>query len=697
MQNNIKPIFSPNKEQIKQHLEFLFKDCRGHDDGKIEIAYTPSNSPAVNKAEFFDVDDIDKAADFAYDKNANEGVNVYVGAALREPDTAPFGRSNTDDYYASYVVWCDLDDAQAAKTAKDKYKDLPPSLVVVTGREPNTRAQAWWKLQTLEEDKALLKDNLAHICNALGGDPAVVDPARVMRLGGTIAYPKKGGRVTECTEVIVPPNPTKMVNINKFKSYFDIPQDAPLISNPDTAFKNPITGTFKIDALLQESRVEGKWHSSIRDAISSMVGKGWTDEQIRIATNPYLRDRSLIDDMITPLITTARNKYNHPEPPPKIDEVIRESFDPETGEIKDDLKGEELRKLPLLYASDIAPSFEMNDFVEDLLCNEQFSVTYGESNCGKTFAMLDLAMHVAMGLEWREKHVEQGAVLYCALEGGQGTKNRIVAFKKHHGITGKIPLAIIPSNINFLDTQGDILSLLQAIKDAQVNIGNIKLIIIDTLARAISGGDENSGQDMGQMIINADAIREVTKAHINFVHHSGKDTAKGARGHSSLRAAVDTEIEISREDTTAPSVIKVVKQREIEMIEDMAFKLERVVLGETKRGKEVTSCVVLASELEVKSKGKKLTPIQDFIYMAICDAITEYGMNRKVDAEVGVLKCISYTDLHQELDKKGYKDFLETEKKTSQTQVKNATTNARIALKKAGKIGFLNDYIWLAE
>jgi len=29
-----------------------------------------------------------------------------------------------------------------------------------------------------------------------------------------------------------------------------------------------------------------------------------------------------------------------------------------------------------------------------------------------------------------------------------------------------------------------------------------------------------------------------------IIHHSGKDKNKGARGHSSLRAAVDTEIEI---------------------------------------------------------------------------------------------------------------------------------------------------------
>lgn len=66
-------------------------------------------------------------------------------------------RSNSDDYYKSFYAWADLDDADAARTAKEKYKDLPPSFVVVTGRHPDLRAQVWWKLSDPEQDKAKLK------------------------------------------------------------------------------------------------------------------------------------------------------------------------------------------------------------------------------------------------------------------------------------------------------------------------------------------------------------------------------------------------------------------------------------------------------------------------------------------------------------------------------------------------------------
>lgn len=367
------------------------------------------------------------------------------------------------------------------------------------------------------------------------------------------------------------------------------------------------------------------------------------------------------------------------------------NIDPQTGEILETIS---LKTLPLIYASDIKPILETNDFIEDVLCEEQFSVIYGESNCGKTFFMLDLAMHVALGKKWRGKHVEQGGVIYAALEGGHGTKNRIVAFKQHHDITEDINLAVIPSSINFLDAQGDIQSLLQAIKQAKERIGNIKLIVIDTLARAISGGDENSSQDMGQMIIHADLIREITGAHIAFIHHSGKDVVKGARGHSSLRAAVDTEIEISREDEHSPSVIKVVKQREMEMIEPMGFVLNSIGLGYTKRGKEVTSCVVMPSEITQKTKIAILNATQQFIYDCLIKAVDNVGVNRIIYKDMPPIKCVTYDELREVMEDNGYREMLATEKKTTTEQIKSATQTARLGLKKAGKVNFNGKVIW---
>lgn len=352
------------------------------------------------------------------------------------------------------------------------------------------------------------------------------------------------------------------------------------------------------------------------------------------------------------------------------------------------------RKLPLLYASDISPITDASDFIENFLCENQFSVIYGESNCGKTFFMLDLAMHVALGRTWRGRAVDGGGVIYAALEGGYNTQNRIVAFKNHYQVAGDIPLAIIPSSMNLLDPQGDIKSLIDAIWEAKERIGNIKLVIIDTLSRALHGGDENSSMDMGQLIINSDAIRQITGAHISFVHHCGKDAVKGARGHSSLRAAVDTEIEISRHDALSPSQIKVVKQREMEMGEPMYFTLKQIELGHNQRLKPVTSCVVCPAEAAGPERAPALTPIQKFLLDSLVEAVLRKGIPRVMFKDNDPVNSVTYDELREVMEEKGFKEIFATENKTTANQIKSATQSARLALKKMGKINFNKNYIW---
>jgi hypothetical protein len=710
----------PNYQSIFEHLSFLFN---GQTDGLIEIAYTPNNSGAVNKAKYFNVTQLEDAANFAFEQNSIEGVNVYVGAALRDINTAPFGRSNHNDFYKATTIWCDLDDANAAKEAKDKYKDLPPSFVVVTGRHPDLRAQVWWKLDTPQNDAAEHKKALANVCAALSGDKAVVDPARVMRLGGTIAWPKKDGRIPELTEIKTPSNAVTAVSWQSFNDHFPAaPVDKPsAVREVDLQLNKPslFLGSKEDFTIDQVCDMLGHIHPdsqyldwlqvgmALKDyGVSFDIWDSWSSRGAKYSGSKELSKKwdSFKGNGITigSLYYNAKQGGYHPSnyraatpTLTQVKETITEQFNPETGEIIETPFAPIVRTFPLLYADEIQPVTTSSDFVEDLLRDNEFSVIYGASNCGKTFFMLDLAMHVALGLKWRDRHVEQGGVIYAALEGGHGTKNRIVAFREHYKVQGKIPLAVIPSNINFLDGKGDMPTLLDAIKQAKDRMGGVRMIVIDTLARAIGGGDENSSMDMGQLIINADKIRELTSAHIAFVHHSGKDELRGARGHSSLRAAVDTEIEISRPDTDSPSTIKVVKQREMEMIEDMAFKLERVVLGVNQRGKEVSSCIVTQSEVVVEDRKERLSPIQSWVFDAIVAATDKYGITKTVHKDMPPVLCITYDELRITMEARGGKEFFATEKKTTAEQIKSSTYSARIALQKKGKIGMDAGYIWL--
>ena len=114
----------------------------------------------------------------------------------------------------------------------------------------------------------------------------------------------------------------------------------------------------------------------------------------------------------------------------------------------------------------------------------------------------------------------------------------------------------------------------------------MNLVIIDTLARVMAGGDENSGQDMGRIIAHCGQIQKQTGAAVMLIHHVGKDEGKGSRGHSSLSGAVDTELHIK------DGVITVVKQRDGERGAKYKFELKVVELGKDAHGKIVTSCVV---------------------------------------------------------------------------------------------------------
>lgn len=400
------------------------------------------------------------------------------------------------------------------------------------------------------------------------------------------------------------------------------------------------------------------------------------------------------------------NYQTPPDPTYKTDKTYQDTPDPETGEFKevppDPPEGEEERpagnKSALYYipARDIHPSLEVNDFVQGLLGEGEMSVVYGESNCGKTFFMSDLSFHIAQGVKWRDRRVDQGGVMYAALEGGRGIRNRISAYRKDRLILDKnMPFAVLPCQLDFFSPANNINEFIELIFTAEKDIGTPKLIVIDTLARAMAGGDENSGEDMGMLVRYADHIRHHTGAHVCFIHHSGKNKALGARGHSSLRAAVDTEIEISRGDDQEFSVVKNVKQREMEMADDMFFSLKSVELGKNKYDEVVSSCVVLPIDgLEEKQSVVTLTANEQFVFDALVAALITGGVKRNIFTDSPPINSVEYYQLEDEMVMRGSKEMI---KKDGSSTVKSTTDSVRKALKKKGKINCNQRYIWLAN
>ena len=262
--------------------------------------------------------------------------------------------------------------------------------------------------------------------------------------------------------------------------------------------------------------------------------------------------------------------------------------------------------LDIAFADDLPAAFVAPDeLVEGLLTAGDGSIWYGDSNTGKTFAVLDMACAVARGVPWLDgRRTEPGLVVYLAAESPASVRSRLQAYQSFHQC--KVPnFAIVQSAIDLFSSDTDTLKIISVVKQIEQQRGiKARLIVGDTLARLSAGANENAGQDMGQVVRRFDRIRTETGAHFCLIHHSGKNAANGARGWSGVRAAVDTEIELT--DTPQGKCIEITKQRDLPGKGDrIGFRLEVVKLGQTKWGTTATSCVVLANDAPEK-KGKRI-------------------------------------------------------------------------------------------
>jgi hypothetical protein len=194
--------------------------------------------------------------------------------------------------------------------------------------------------------------------------------------------------------------------------------------------------------------------------------------------------------------------------------------------------------------------------IESIIPKRAFVALYAPPASFKSFIALDIAEAVATGREWMGYRVpKKGAVLYIAGEGHGGMGARVKACKIQNNSPDGANLYVIRAQINIRSSQEDFDALVAAINELIAEIDEpLELIILDTLMRMSGGGfNENSSEDMGGFITQAGKIQAIYLCAMLLIHHSGKDITKGLRGHSSLLGAVDTELEIQRQDSVINS------------------------------------------------------------------------------------------------------------------------------------------------
>lgn len=161
------------------------------------------------------------------------------------------------------------------------------------------------------------------------------------------------------------------------------------------------------------------------------------------------------------------------------------------------------------------------------LISRGLNVIFGASGAFKSFYTLDAALTIA----------QSAPVVYVAAEGAGGLHRRVVAWCEYNE---KKPgqLFFICKEVNLLESA--------IVKTFLATVHSVKpqLIVFDTLARCIPGGDENSAKDTGIAIQNSAVIQRELNTAIAWVHHTNR-AERGERGSGAIRGAADAMIEIS--------------------------------------------------------------------------------------------------------------------------------------------------------
>jgi hypothetical protein len=275
-------------------------------------------------------------------------------------------------------------------------------------------------------------------------------------------------------------------------------------------------------------------------------------------------DRPFTDEELEEILSAAPELSPPPDPdgyrPRLLDPAARAAVSGECFELYD---LDDLNDLP-----------DPEWLVDGVVPAQSLTVIFGAPGSTKSFWSLDLACSVASGHTLHGSPVKQGKVVYAAGEGLRGMKWRIEAWKLSHPDADTEALhrnlRILPRSVRLLD-ETEATKLL----NTAVTFGGkdgLRLFVIDTWARALTGGDENSAQDAGLAIDVCETIKDKTGATPLIVHHTGADGSR-ERGSTALRGAADAQMLMTKDEKSGVINLKSIKIKDGSPFEDRQFVL----------------------------------------------------------------------------------------------------------------------------
>jgi AAA domain len=311
-------------------------------------------------------------------------------------------------------------------------------------------------------------------------------------------------------------------------------------------------------------------------------------------------------------------------------------------------------------------------------------IVWGPPKCGKSFWTFDLAMHVALAEPYRGRRVQQGAVVYLALEGGHGFRARIEAWRRQHDVVDA-PFYLVTDRTSLVQDHGELITAIraQAVPDLP------RLVVIDTLNRSLAGS-ESKDEDMAAYIRAADVIRKAFDCAVIIVHHCGIDGTR-PRGHTCLTGAADAQLRVERDAADHIAVT-------VEWLKDgpegdvIVSALEQVDLGADDDGEAITSCIVVPVEggpTRLPAK-RKLSDRQQLALAALTECIAASGQAPPATYGLpGDVRAVPVTDWRTEIYQRA---ILDRDAKSPREDFKRL----RNSLQARGLIGLRDEIVWRA-
>lgn len=222
----------------------------------------------------------------------------------------------------------------------------------------------------------------------------------------------------------------------------------------------------------------------------------------------------------------------------------------------------------LLDDEEIMAIVEPPALVDGVLSSNSHAQLFGASESFKSFVALDIAVHVAIGMDWHNHSVRRGLVVYIAAEGGFGMKHRVAASKRYHEYTGQLGIYFFLSSVAISPSGPALTALIREISKRLPTAP--ALIVIDTKARNYQG-NENATEDENVFVAGCDLLRKTFGSCVLIVHHSGWTEADRGRGASAGYAALDTEIQCSRDGDRI--ALRCTKQKDAAHFQELNFEV----------------------------------------------------------------------------------------------------------------------------